>query len=45
MVAAGTPKVRHTKRKTGNLSVWKNEAGGVLVVAEDAVQWGDVISG
>jgi hypothetical protein len=45
MVAAGTPKVRHTKRKRGNLSVWTNEAGAVLVVAEDAVQWGDVISG
>lgn len=45
MVAAGTPKLRHTKRKRGNLSLWKNEAEGLLVVAEDAVQWGDVLSG
>lgn len=43
MVAAGTPTVSHTKRKRGNLSVWKNQAGEVLVVAEDAVQWGGVI--
>ena len=45
MVAAGTPKVRHTKRSRGNLSVWTSEDGGVLVVAEDAVQWADVICG
>lgn len=45
MVAAGTPKVRQTKRHRGNLSVWTSEDGGVLVVAEDAVQWGDVIGG
>ena len=45
MVAAGTPTVRHTKRKRGNLSVWTSDDGGVLVVAEDAVQWGDAING
>ena len=45
MVAAGTPNVRHTKRRSGNISVWTSEDGGVLVVAEDAVQWGDVIGG
>jgi len=45
MVAAGTPNVRHTKRRRGNLSVWASDDGGILVVAEDAVQWGDVISG
>lgn len=45
MVAAGTPNVRHTKRRSGNISVWTSEDGGVLVVAEDAVEWGDVIGG
>lgn len=45
MVAAGTPNVRHTKRRSGNISVWTSEDGGVLVVAEEAVEWGDVIGG
>lgn len=45
MVAAGTPKVRCTKRRKGNLSQWANAEGSILVVAEDAVQWGDVING
>jgi hypothetical protein len=45
MVAAGTPKVRHTKRRKGSLSVWTSGDGDVLVVVESAVQWGDVISG
>jgi hypothetical protein len=45
MVAAGVPKVRATKRRHGNLSLWTNDAGGLLVVAEDAVQWGSVIDG
>ena len=44
MVAAGNPKVRRTKRRKGSLSVWTSGDGDVLVVAEDAVQWGDVIN-
>lgn len=43
MVKSGTPKVRCTKRRKGKLSEWTDANGGVLVVAEDAVQWGDVI--
>jgi hypothetical protein len=47
MVAAGTPEVsRHTKRRRGgSLSVWTSGDRDVLVVAENAVRWGDVISG
>jgi hypothetical protein len=45
MVAAGTPKVRQTKRRKGILSVWTSGDGDILVVAEDTVQWGDVIGG
>jgi hypothetical protein len=45
MVAAGTPEVRRTKRRRGSLGVWTSGDGDVLVVAEGAVQWGDVISG
>lgn len=44
-VAAGTPKGKRTKRRKGNLSVWTDADGGVLVVAEDAVQRGDHIPG
>ena len=43
MIAAGQPTVRSTKRHRGNLSEWTAEDGRVLVVAEDAVRWGDVI--
>jgi hypothetical protein len=45
MVAAGTPTVRSTKRRKGNISLWTSDDGGVLVVAEDAIQWGGVING
>lgn len=43
MLLAGTPKVRRTKRRQGNISEWINADGGVLVVLEDAVEWGGVI--
>jgi hypothetical protein len=45
MVASGTPKVRHSKRRTGSISQWATADGGVLVVAESAVQWGGIIDG
>ena len=43
MVHSGTPKVSCTKRHKDNISTWAD--GGVLVVAENAVQWGGVIDG
>lgn len=43
MIVAGAPTVRRTKRHRGNLSEWTAEDGRVLVVAEEAVRWGDVI--
>lgn len=45
MIAAGTPTVRHTKKRHGNISQWASEDGAVLVVAEDAVHWGRGIDG
>ena len=45
LVAAGRPTVRDTKRHQGNLSEWASEDGRVLVVAEQAVRWGDLICG
>lgn len=43
MVAAGTPKVKSTKRRRGNISLWTTGDDELLVVAEDAVEWGDVL--
>jgi len=43
LVAAGTPTVRNTKRHQGNLSLWLSGQDRVLVVAEDAVRWGDLL--
>jgi len=44
LVRAGTPIVRHTKRRHSNISKWVSEAGRSLVIAEDAVRWGDLLS-
>lgn len=44
LVAAGTPTVRSTKQRRGNISEWQASDGLVLVVAEDAVRWGDLLA-
>ncbi|MFS0702939.1 hypothetical protein AB6N23_00310 [Cellulomonas sp. 179-A 9B4 NHS] len=44
LIASGTPTVRSTKRHRGNLSVWTTDDGRVLVVAEDAVRWADLMA-
>ena len=44
LVAAGTPTVRNTKRHRGNISEWQSDDGRVLVVAEDAVRWSDLLA-
>ena len=43
LVRAGTPVVRRTKRRHGNISEWATVDGQRLVVAEDAVRWGDLL--
>lgn len=43
LLAAGSPLVRSTKRRRGSLSEWATEDGRVLVVAEDAVRWADLM--
>ena len=45
MIRSGAPVVWSTKKRRGNISEWSSSDGGVLVVAEDAVQWGGVIDG
>lgn len=45
LVAAGAPTVRRTKRRRGNLSRWAGDDSPLLVVAEDAVRWGDLLDG
>ncbi len=45
LVSAGTPTIRHTKRRRGNISEWASEDGRALVVAEDAVRWADLLDG
>jgi len=44
MVAAGTPTVRNTKRRRGNISLWVSEDERLLVVAEDNVRWGNLLA-
>lgn len=44
LVAAGTPDVRQTKRRRGNISQWAADDGRLLVVAEDAVRWADLMA-
>lgn len=43
LLRSGAPVVRRTKRHRGNLSEWVSADGGVLVVAEDAVRWADLL--
>ncbi|WP_258723260.1 hypothetical protein [Cellulomonas sp. NS3] len=44
LFASGTPTVRNTKRRRGNISEWTADDGRVLVVAEDAVRWADLMA-
>lgn len=44
LAAAGSPTVRSTKRRRGNISEWVAADGRVLVVAEDAVRWSDLLA-
>lgn len=44
LVAAGPPRVKNNKRWNGRLSEWHEPAGGRLVLAEDAVIWGHLLS-
>lgn len=43
MVCAGEPVVRVSKRHRGGISEWVTDDGQRLVVAEDAVTWGDLL--
>lgn len=44
MVASGRPNISRTKRRRGSVSEWHAEDGTVLLLAEDAVAWGDVMT-
>ncbi|MCM0639522.1 hypothetical protein [Cellulomonas wangsupingiae] len=44
LMASGTPVVRNTKRRRGNISEWTAGDGRVLVVAEAAVRWADLMA-
>lgn len=43
LVAAGTPRIRRTKRKRGSASEWQDEGGRRLVLLEGDVEWGDAL--
>lgn len=43
MVATGPPEIRKTKRKRGSISEWRDDQGQSLLIAEDAVRWGDLL--
>jgi hypothetical protein len=44
MVAAGTPRIRRTKRKHGRASEWRARDGRGLVLLEQDVEWADLVS-
>ncbi|WP_344260914.1 hypothetical protein [Streptomyces sodiiphilus] len=44
LVASGPPRIRCNKRRNGNISLWRSADGTVLLLAEDAVFWGDVLA-
>lgn len=42
--AAGPPRVAATKRRTGELSLWRADDGWFLVLAQGWVFWGDALA-
>ncbi len=43
LVRVGTPILRRTRRRHGNISEWATADGQRLVVAEDSVRWGNLL--
>ncbi|MEE1938084.1 hypothetical protein V1L54_01395 [Streptomyces sp. TRM 70361] len=44
LVRSGPPRVRNNKRHIGNISEWHAADGSVLLLAEEAVHWGESLA-
>ncbi|PJE94215.1 hypothetical protein CUT44_28475 [Streptomyces carminius] len=44
LVRSGPPRVRNDKRHVGNVSEWHAADGSVLLLAEEAVHWGESLA-